>query len=178
MLSDLFDKIQLLALNASIEAARAGDQGRGFAVVADEINKLSDRSVVSLKEIEEFVRSNINGARESKDSVNTIIEFSGKIVGTIRQLSSLSADIFAHINRQEEIRGDIRTRSGDARQRSREITEYLEAQDIAMKEISKSITSLNNLIQNNTVVADELTGSSRQLADMSGELKHRASDQS
>ena len=69
ILEDLFDKIQLLALNAAIEAARAGDQGKGFAVVADEVNKLSEKSMTSLKEINQLISSNVTGAEEGSQNI-------------------------------------------------------------------------------------------------------------
>ncbi|HRG47770.1 MAG TPA: methyl-accepting chemotaxis protein [Leptospiraceae bacterium] len=68
-INEISDQTNLLALNASIEAARAGEKGRGFAVVAREISKLSERTVISVKEIETFVK---NTAHEVQIGMETL----------------------------------------------------------------------------------------------------------
>lgn len=68
-INEISDQTNLLALNASIEAARAGEKGRGFAVVAKEIAKLSERTVISVKEIETFVK---NTAHEVQIGMETL----------------------------------------------------------------------------------------------------------
>lgn len=68
-INEISDQTNLLALNASIEAARAGEKGRGFAVVAKEIAKLSERTVISVKEIETFVK---NTAQEVQIGMETL----------------------------------------------------------------------------------------------------------
>ncbi len=177
ILTDIFDRIQLLALNASIEAARAGEQGRGFAVVANEINKLSDQSVTSLKEISLFIQSNITGASDSSRSVTTITQFITRIIDTTNGLENKSREIFDLINRQESIKEDIQAKGAQSQERSQEIKNSTQVQDTAMQEIARSISDINAIIQNNTIVADELSKTADGLAAMSADLRGKIDEE-
>ncbi len=164
ILEDLFDKIQLLALNAAIEAARAGDQGKGFAVVADEVNKLSEKSMTSLKEINQLISSNVKGAEEGSKNIDVIVRLIKQIFNTINTLDSRTRDIFAHINKQEQIKNEIEVKIDALRKRSVEIKDDTGEQERTLSAIAEKVSEINSLIQSNTSVANELMVAAEELA--------------
>ena len=107
VLGDISGQLNLLSLNASIEAARSGDSGRGFAVVAEEINKLSEytsrnteEASTYLQEVNESVRAGRSSLEKSSTSFTGISE---KVEDLVRKLSSLRSSSHEHVDRVESI---------------------------------------------------------------------------
>ena len=156
-IEDIADQTNLLALNAAIEAARAGEQGRGFAVVADEVRALAERTTRATREIGEMIKAIQN-------------ETKGAVVAMEQGVKQVEAGTVEAAKSGEALR-EILEQINDVAMQVNQIATAAEEQTATTSEISQNIMTITHVVEKTANNANESATAATQLSGNADELQ-------
>lgn len=161
VIKDIADQTNLLALNAAIEAARAGEQGRGFAVVADEVRKLAERTIKATAEISEKISA---VQVESQQTTRSMEDASGQVTKATDYIREVGESLNHIVDAVYRVRDQIT-----------QIATAVDEQSAASEEVARNIEKTSNIAQEMEKMADDVMQEVNSLTRISEQLKDSVS---